>query len=141
MGIEEARLDVSELDTQDQELVEAARDVIRKQYREGRHSVGAAVRSASGRIYTGVNVESCGYGPCAEPIAFGAAISRGDGAIVAIVAVARWRNSLPVIPPCGNCRQMLVDYVPKAWVILEWEGTLVKARARDLLPAAYRMFE
>src|SRR5690349_14071174 len=59
------------LTSRDQELVQAAIDVISNNFRDERHTVGAAVLCSSGEIYAGVNVESCGYGPCAEPIAIG----------------------------------------------------------------------
>jgi cytidine deaminase len=66
-----------EIDKQDEQLVEAATAVLRKNYTDERHTVGAAVRCGSLQIYAGVNIESCGYGPCAEPIALGAAICAG----------------------------------------------------------------
>lgn len=130
-----------EIDAQDQELIEAATGVIRRNYREGRHSVGAAVRGASGRIYTGVNVESCGYGPCAEPVAIGAAISNGERELLSIVAVAGWDEGYHLLSPCGNCRQLLVDYAPRAMVILERRGSPVKTVAANLLPVAYSYFD
>jgi len=131
-----------EIDAQDQELIEAATAIIRRNYDEARHSVGAAVRCRSGRIYTGVNIDSCGYGPCAEPIALGAAISAGEREFVSIVAVAvRPGDAYPILSPCGNCRQMLLDFAPDALVILEISGHKVKAGARELLPAAYQNFE
>jgi cytidine deaminase len=129
------------IDAHDRELIQAAADVIRRNYDADRHQVGAAVRCASGQVYVGVNVESCGYGPCAEPVAIGAAISAGEREIVAIVAVYGGDERYPVLSPCGNCRQMLVDYAPDAMVILEQDGTPVKTRASSLLPAAYRNFE
>ncbi len=67
-----------EITEKDRQLVQAAVEVVTKHYREERHTVGAAVLCASGKIYTGVNVESVGYGPCAEPIAIGAAFSSGE---------------------------------------------------------------
>jgi cytidine deaminase len=125
------------LDEKDQALIAAAREVLRRNYRPVRHTVGAAVLAGSGRTYTGVNVEACGYGPCAEPIALGAAFSNGEQSIRAIVAVCRRADAYPVLSPCGNCRQLLVDYAPEAMVILEVGGETVKARAIDLLPGAY----
>ena len=125
------------LEPQDHKLIDAAVDVLRRNYRPGRHTVGAAVLCSSGRIYQGVNVEACGYGPCAEPIAIGAAFSHGESDIVAIVAVHRRGDAYAVLSPCGNCRQLLVDYAPEAMVILDDRGQPVKARATDLLPGAY----
>ncbi len=130
-----------EIDTQDQELIDAATDVISKNYTDERHTVGAAVRCSSGRIYSGVNIDSCGYGPCVEPIALGAAISAGEREFVSIVAVGVRPEKYFILSPCGNCRQMLLDYAPEALVILETNGKRMKARVRELLPAAYQNFD
>ena len=130
-------LDITEIDRL---LVQAAIEVVTKNYREERHTVGAAVLCASGKIYSGVNVESCGYGPCAEPIAIGAAVSRGERDFVTMVAVGGGNPAFPVIPPCGNCRQLLWDYAPNAAVLLDKDGALIKVGIADLLPMAYRNF-
>ncbi|MGB7537575.1 MAG: cytidine deaminase [Anaerolineales bacterium] len=130
-------LDITE---KDRLLVQAAIEVVAKNYREERHTVGAAVLCASGKIYTAVNVESVGYGPCAEPIAIGAAVSRGEKEWVTVVAVQGGTAGFPVIPPCGNCRQLLWDYAPDAAVLLDKDGALIKVSIGDLLPMAYRNF-
>ena len=129
-----------EITAQDHALVQAAIDVIRKNLRDERHTVGAAVRCASGKIFTGVNVESCGYGPCAEPIAIGAAISQGERIFTTIVAVGGWDTRYPLLSPCGNCRQLLWDYAPEAHVLLLKDGKMIKVGIGDLLPLAYRNF-
>lgn len=126
-----------QLDAEDRRLIEVARDVLQRNYRPPRHTVGAAVLCPSGRIYAGVNVEACGYGPCAEPIAIGSAFSNGERDILAIVAVHRRGDEYPVLSPCGNCRQLLVDYSPQAMVIFSDNGEILKTQARHLLPAAY----
>jgi cytidine deaminase len=130
-----------DLDARDRELIEAATEVIRRNHREGRHSVGAAVRCASGKVYVGVDVETTAYGPCAEPVAIGAAVSRGEREFVSIVAVGLREGTAAVIPPCGNCRQLLIDYAPNSTVILLEGAKLVKRKARDLLPLPYQRFE
>jgi cytidine deaminase len=129
-----------EITEKDRLLVQAAIEVVTKNYREERHTVGAAVLCPSGKMYSGVNVESVGYGPCAEPIAIGAAISRGEKEIVTMVAVQGGTAGFPVIPPCGNCRQLLWDYAPDSAVLLDKDGALIKVGIRDLLPMAYRNF-
>jgi cytidine deaminase len=129
----------TQIDPQDLALIEAAADVIRRNYDPIRHSVGAALRGASGRIYTGVNIDSCAYGPCAEPVAFGSAICSGEREFTAIVAVIG--DTFAVLPPCGNCRQMMFDYMRDVLVILEIDGRRVKTKARDLLPTPYQGFE
>ena len=127
------------LTEKDRALVAAAQDAIRANYDTIRcnHTVGAAVRAKSGRIYVGVNVYSL-HGACAEQVALGAAITAGEREFEAIVAV-RGRQGEEVIPPCGNCRQILLDYMPACEVILAADGGLGKVSAGDLLPFAYRV--
>ena len=125
------------IDTEDEKLIDAARDVLRRNYRKGRHTVGAAVLCESGKIYTGVDVEACAYGPCAEPIAVGAAFSNGEREIRKIVAVRKRGEEYPVLSPCGNCRQLIFDYSPDAIVIFNLDGQVRKTAARNLLPGAY----
>ena len=129
-----------EIDARDKELVQAAIDVIRRNFQDGKHTVGAAVLCASGKIYTGVDLDTVGYGPCAEPVALGAAISNGEREFSAIVAVSGWSSKYPALSPCGNCRQLLIEYAPEAFVILPHNGKLLKTRARDLLPSPYKTF-
>jgi cytidine deaminase len=129
-----------DLDDEDAKLVAAAADVIRRTLREDRHTVGAAVRCSSGKTYVGVNVDSCGYGPCAEPVAVGAAVSAGETTILAVVAVEGRSGQYRVLSPCGNCRQLLLDYAPDAAVIIQGEAGLTKVGVRDLLPYPYRSF-
>ena len=130
-------MNLEPLEKADHELIAAARDVLRRNHTPGRHTVGAAVRCASGRVYTGVNVDACGYGPCAETIAIGTAFSSGERKISSIVAVSKRGNDYVAIPPCGNCRQMLVDYSPQAMVILPHGEEIGKTDAMSLLPASY----
>ncbi len=123
------------IDEADKELIDSAIEVIRKNYSDPKHTVGAAIRASSGKIYVGVNIDSCGYGPCAEPIALGSAISNGERSFTVFVAVAGKTNS--VISPCGNCRQMILDSAPEASIIIYNDGTITKVSAQDLLPNAY----
>lgn len=129
------------VDATDQRLIEAAGETLGRNFHPVRHTVGAAVLCQSGKVYTGVNIESCGYGPCAEPIALGAALTSGEREILAVVAVARGGDGTTVLSPCGNCRQLLSDYAPEAMVIYSDGGRVLKARAKDLLPGAYRHFD
>jgi cytidine deaminase len=125
------------LDLEDQKLIEAARDVLRKNYHPVKHTVGAAVLCASGHVYFGINIEACAYGPCAEPIAIGNAFTNGEHNLQAIVAVCKRGSDYPVLSPCGNCRQLLVDYAPETMVIFNYDGEVLKTQARNLLPGAY----
>ena len=121
----------------DYALIEAAQQAIRANYDEETyyHTVGAAVRCRNGAIYTGVNVYSL-HGACAEQIAIGAAITHGERDFETIVAV-RGKNGEELIPPCGNCRQILHDYMPECGVILPVNGAHKKVKAAELLPFSY----
>jgi cytidine deaminase len=129
-----------EIDGRDKELIQVAAQIIRSNFKEGKHTVGAAVLCSSGRIFSGVNIETVGYGPCAEPIALGAAICSGESEISALVAVSGWGPNSLVISPCGNCRQLLMEYAPDAYVILRHRDKLLKTKAQNLLPNAFRSF-
>ncbi len=122
----------------DLELIAKAQEAITKNYDEinFKHTVGAAVRCKSGKIYTGVNVYSL-HGACAEQIAIGAAITDGEREFECIVAV-RGKHGEEVLSPCGNCRQMLADYTPKCEVIISSGDDNYKVLARELLPFAYQ---
>lgn len=69
------------------------------------HTVGAAVRGKSGKIYIGINVYSI-HGACAEQVALGNAIAHGEMEFVTIVAV-RGKDDKEVIPPCGKRLRMI----------------------------------
>lgn len=101
------------------------------------HTLIAQARDAIRRNYDGVreNVYAI-HGACAEQVALGTAITEGQRDFTTIVAV-RGENGEEIIPPCGNCRQILSDYAPDCGVILDCDGTLAKMPARDLLPFAY----
>ncbi len=128
------------LTPEDMELIRAAGEALGRAYLPDRHTVAAAVHAGSGRIYTGVNIEGI-HGPCAEPVALGAAFSQGERDILAVVAVHRAGNGLSVLSPCGNCRQLILDYAPQAHVLLVEGGRVVKAPAYELLPGAYHYFD
>lgn len=126
------------LNDADIELIERAKAIIIPNY-DGvnfNHTVGAAVRCKNGRVYTGVNVYSI-HGACAEQVAIGAAITAGEREFEAIVAVEGERGDR-ILPPCGNCRQMLSDYMPDCMVIVPTNGGEIrKVPAKELLPFAY----
>ena len=76
----------------------------------------------------------------AEQIAIGAAITAGEREFETIVAV-RGEQGEEILPPCGNCRQILCDYMPEGWVIVSADGKMKKVRAKELLPFAYHFEE
>lgn len=69
--------------------------------------------------------------------AVGAAFTNAETTLLAVVAVC-WRgDDHPVLSPCGNCRQLILDYAPDALVIVAEGGELRKYAARGPLLAAY----
>ena len=113
-------------------------DFVRKFYNKNyHHTVGAALSCPNGKIYSGVN---CGgiHGSCAEYITIGMAISADVRDFDTIVAVLdKAPNCL--VAPCGNCRQMLIEYCPDIKVILNDENNkIVKVDIKDLLPFAWK---
>jgi len=116
-------------------LIDAAIGVLAVNYHDDAHTVGAAVLCASGAIHVGVNLE--GYGPCAEPIALGSAISAGERGFAGIVAVTRDDAGYRLLPPCGTCRQLLLRYAPAVDVLLPLDGDVVSRPIGDLLPIPY----
>ena len=127
-----------EITAEDHELIRIALDTLARNFDDGvyNHTVGAAIRCKSGKVYTGVNCDGI-HGSCAEYITMGIAISDGARDFDTIVAVHE-KHLNCVIPPCGNCRQMLLEYSPEIKVIVnDDEGKLVKVGIRDLLPFAW----
>jgi cytidine deaminase len=133
------------LSAADDDLIEAARAVLRKHYRPHWHTVGAALRSRDGRIWTGVHLSATvgRLSVCAEAVALGRAIMEGDGTVECAVAVRHPKaeeasREIAVVSPCGACREMLTDFDPTAEVILPDAGRLVRVPLRVLLPHPYQ---
>ena len=121
----------------DYEVIEAAQKAIQRNYDaiHDNHTVGAAVRCKSGKIYAGVNVYSI-HGACAEQVAIGTAITQGEREFETVVAVMG-KDGAQIIPPCGNCRQIMFEYMPDCDVILSVDGQNRKIKAKELLPFPY----
>jgi homotetrameric cytidine deaminase len=100
--------------------------------------VGAALRTPSGAIHVGANVENAAYpqGQCAEASAIGAMVAAGETEIAAVAVVA---EKLDVCPPCGGCRQRLKEFAaPETPVYLGRPGGPLQATTMaELLPLAF----
>src|SRR5829696_737263 len=98
------------------ELIQSALDAQKRAYCPfSNFPVGAALRTASGRIFQGVNVENVSFGLtiCAERIAAGAAVAAGERDFTAIAVVSRTGVS-----PCGACRQFLAEFAPNLLIVM-----------------------
>ncbi len=99
--------------------------------------VGAAVVTKGGKVYTGCNVENASYGAtnCAERTALFKAISEGDRDFEAIAVVS---SADDFTPPCGICRQVLAELMPKGKIILaNHAGETKEYSIEDLLPLSF----
>ena len=139
-------MDTAPLTDADESLRDRALDVNREafdpEFFDGGHVVAAAVRTADGSVYDGVSLPtSIGrVSACAEQGAVSAAIADGHAhdEIAACVAVS---HPLPshdaeehrVVPPCGACRELLVDYNPEMRVVVPVDGESRTVRATELL--------
>jgi cytidine deaminase len=120
-----------------QELIQAARAARRWAYVPYSHyAVGAAVLTASGRIYDGVNVENAAYPDtvCAERVAIFKAVSEGERQFTALAVVTSNGGS-----PCGSCRQVMAEFGLDTLVIVADEQGRVfsEGTVADLLPGAF----
>ena len=96
--------------------------------------VGAALRTADGRVYRGCNVENSTYGltVCAERVALLSAIAAGDRKFTAIAVVTQ---SDEPSTPCGPCRQLMWEYCGDIDVTLaNLEGKRVEHKLSALFP-------
>jgi cytidine deaminase len=129
---------MEELLTEYEALITAA-----TQSRENAHAaysnfrVGAALRSTSGRIFGGCNVENATYGltVCAERVAIFKAISEGERGFDAIAVVTETES---LTPPCGACRQLIWEFCGDVPVILaNLKGKIEIIPMRELLPKPF----
>jgi len=120
-----------------QELIQAARIARQWAYVPySRYAVGAAVLTASGRVYDGVNVENAAYPDtvCAERVAIFKAVSEGERQFTALAVVTSNGGS-----PCGSCRQVMAEFGLDTLVIIADDRGQVfhELTVADLLPGAF----
>jgi len=100
--------------------------------------VGAAVRSANGKVFVGCNVENSAYpeGTCAEAGAIAAMIAAGENKIEEVCVVAE--SPVP-IAPCGGCRQKIAEFSsPDVQVVLaDLKGATKRINIGELLTHAF----
>ncbi len=103
-----------------------------------RFRVGAAIRSTSGSVYVGCNVENAAYpeGTCAEAGAIAAMVAAGDTRIAEVAVIA---DSPDPVAPCGGCRQRLREFASADVLIImaNEAGSSRTMRMDELLPGAF----
>ena len=129
----------------DRELVDAACAAIAQRYRNDWQEVGAALRTRSGRVFAGVNLDAYlgRMAVCAEAVALGQVITElGEAGIDTIVAVRHPKpdesdRAIRVVSPCGACRELIWDYDRHARVIVPGSDGPVVVTIGELLPNKY----
>ena len=119
-------------------LIAAAREARRKSVAPfSNFQVGAAVKTESGKVYTGCNIESASYGltVCAERVALWKALSEGERSFTAMAVVT---DTETLTPPCGTCRQIIWEFARGAQIVFaNLRGDIETFAMTDLLPRAF----
>jgi cytidine deaminase len=118
-------------------LIDLANEARRRAYAPySLYPVGAALRTKTGRIFTGCNIENAAYPTsiCAERVAVYKAVSEGEMDLEVIAVVTPNGGT-----PCGSCRQVMVEFNPDMLVLVaDGEGRLVQeTTVAGLLPGAF----
>ncbi len=124
-------------ETDMKQLIDLANQARQRAYAPySNYQVGAALRTRSGRVFTGVNVESAAYPTtmCAERVAIYKAVSEGEREFEVIAVVTPNGGS-----PCGGCRQVMAEFGLDTLVLIgDGEGRLLQqTTVNDLLPGAF----
>lgn len=139
---------LQELTADDRELVERAIKATENAYAPYSHFyVGAAIRLQDGTIFTGANQENAAFtsGTCAERATLFAAQSKRPDQPLSTIAIAA-RNAAGLlkqpIPPCGQCRQALLEMEdrykkPLRLLLYGTEGIYVINSVKDILPLTF----
>lgn len=105
-------------------------------------TVGAALLTREGNVYTGANIENASYSPtiCAERVAFFKAINEGERDFIAI-AIAGGEKDKPSkadFPPCGVCRQVMGEFCSSDFIVIWGNGEkITKKTLAEMLPFGF----
>ena len=122
----------------DHGLIDAAEAMLREHHDPRLHTTGAALRAASGAVYTAVSLkaETAAADVHAEPVAVARARLDGETAFETVAAV-QFRDGTAetrVVSACGICREVLSRQAPDVSVVVERDGELGKQSLAALLP-------
>lgn len=126
-----------------EELITTAQKMMDFSYAPYSHfTVGAALLTNDGKIYTGCNIENSAYGPsnCAERTAIFKAVSEGNKSFKAIAIIGGpEKNPKDYCSPCGVCRQVMAEFCTADFtVIMAKSPTDYKIKSLgELLPESF----
>jgi len=131
------------MDTQVAELLERARQAQANAHAPYSHfRVGAALVTASGKYYSGANVENASYGltVCAERSAIFQMVGAGEREIAALLVVGDCDDFLP---PCGACRQVIAEFAAPATPVFmcRRDGAYQRTTVAELMPHVFRLLK
>lgn len=106
----------------DKKLIDIAKKAAENAYVPYSHyTVGAALLTKDGKVYTGCNIENAAYGPtnCAERTAFFKAVSEGEREFLKIAVVGgKALHFKDYFSPCGVCRQVMREFCDDSFTVL-----------------------
>ena len=119
-----------------QALINLANEARQRAYAPySNYPVGAALRTKTGRLYTGVNIENAAYPHtmCAERVAIFKAVSEGETEFEVIAVVTNNGGS-----PCGGCRQVMAEFgLDTIVIIADGAGNLQKEMNKHIPSELY----
>ena len=128
-----------------EELINLAIEAKKNAKSPTNYYVGAALKTKSGKVYTGCNLgsENGIFSICAERTAIVKMLSEGEEEIEKIVVVGGFNDELVLTTPCGVCRQLIYDLGKDIEIIVAYkENEEIKQKtytSKGLLPAGYEM--
>lgn len=132
--------DQSALTDKDIELIKIAGEHAKKRFKKDFISIGGALRTKSGKIYTGINLKYRvrNTSTCAETMAIYTALNNGETGFDTVVGVKYFpeTDSFEVVNACGWCRQ-LYSYSTPLKIIIDNKGVLEIVDADQLMPYAF----
>ena len=127
-------------------LALAAIDAMKRSYSPYSHfTVGAALLTKDGKVYTGANIENASYTPtvCAERNAIFTAVHQGEREFEAIAIVGGHNGDVKgVTAPCGVCRQVMSEFCSpdfKVILVTTPDGDYVEEALANLLPYTFKL--
>jgi len=121
------------------EMIALAQQAMTRSYAPYSHfAVGAVLRGANGKLYTGCNVENAAYpqSQCAEASAIGTMVMDGEQRITEVLVMGMGED---LISPCGGCRQRLREFADETTPVHLCDGSGVKQTVTlgTLLPYSF----
>ncbi len=129
---------IRDLRSEMQELIGKAKEARENSYSPySGFSIGAAILTIDGQVFTGTNIENASYGltNCAERTAIFKAVSEGYRDFKALAIIA---DTDRPVAPCGACRQVIVEFGGGIKVLMvNLKGDILELTSEQLLPGAF----